>query len=203
MHGFFKELAVQRWDDHRYYHHSRINQSLHFISACSFLVAYFLLFVDPPMAALVAWLIGMTTRQSGHFFFEPKGYDHVNEATHQYKEEVKVGYNLQRKVVLMGIWALFPAVLLLEPTLFGLLPPHSDWLGYARNLGMIWLVLGVAGVIFRMVQLFFMKDLQAALVWATKILTDPFHDIKLYHKSPIHLMRGELIDPTIATERAP
>jgi hypothetical protein len=203
MHGFFKELATQRWDDHRYYHHSRINQSLHLLSACSFLVAYFLLFVDPPVAALVAWLIGMTTRQSGHFFFEPKGYDHVNRATHAYKEDVKVGYNLQRKVVLMGIWALFPAVLLLEPTLFGLLPPHSDWLDYARNLGMIWLVLGVAGVVFRMVQLFFMKDLQAAVVWATKILTDPFHDIKLYHKSPIYLLKGELIDPTIATEHAP
>ena len=109
MHGFFKELATQRWDDHRYYHHSRINQSLHLLSALSFLVAYGLLFVDPPMAALVAWLIGMTTRQAGHFFFEPKGYDHVNEATHEYKEEVKVGYNLQRKVVLMGMWALFPA----------------------------------------------------------------------------------------------
>ena len=202
MHGFFKELATQRWDDHRYYHHSRINQSLHLISACSFLVGYMLLLVDPPMAALVAWLIGMTTRQSGHFFFEPKGYDHVNQATHEYKEDVKVGYNLQRKVVLMGIWALFPAVLLLEPTLFGLLSAHSDWLGYARNLGMIWLVLGVSGVIFRMVQLFFMKDLQAALVWATKILTDPFHDIKLYYKSPIHLLRGELVDPSIAAERA-
>jgi hypothetical protein len=203
MHGFFDELATQRWDDHRYYHHSRINQSLHLLSACSFLFAYFLLFVDPPMAALVAWLIGMTTRQAGHFFFEPKGYDHANQATHEYKEEVKVGYNLQRKVVLMGIWALLPALLLLEPTLFGLLSPHGDWLGYARNLGMIWLVLGIAGVTFRMVQLFFMKDLQAALVWATKILTDPFHDIKLYHKSPIYLLRGELIDPTIATERVP
>jgi len=197
------ELATQRWDDHRYYHHSRINQSLHLLSACSFLFAYILLFVDPPMAALVAWLIGMTTRQAGHFFFEPKGYDHANQATHEYKEEVKVGYNLQRKVVLMGIWALLPALLLLEPTLFGLLSPHGDWLGYARNLGMIWLVLGIAGVTFRMVQLFFMKDLQAALVWATKILTDPFHDIKLYHKSPIYLLRGELIDPTIATERVP
>ena len=85
----------------------------------------------------------------------------MNHATHEYKEDVKVGYNLQRKVVLMGIWALFPAVLLLEPTLFGLLQPHSDWLGYARNLGMIWLVLGVAGVVFRTVQLFFMKDVQA------------------------------------------
>jgi hypothetical protein len=202
MYGFFKELQTQRWDDHRYYHHSRINQSLHLLSAISFLVAYALLLLDPPMAALVAWLIGMTTRQAGHFFFEPKGYDHANEATHEFKEEVKVGYNLQRKVVLMGIWALIPAVLLLDPTLFGLLTAHGDWLGYARNLGMIWLVLGVAGVVFRMLQLFFLKDLQAGFVWATKILTDPFHDIKLYYRSPLYLMRGELIDPTIAAERA-
>ncbi len=43
-------LAVQRWDDHRYYHHSRINQSLHLVSALSFLCAYVLLFTDrmPP-----------------------------------------------------------------------------------------------------------------------------------------------------------
>ena len=26
MRSFFEELKVQRWDDHRYYHHSRINQ---------------------------------------------------------------------------------------------------------------------------------------------------------------------------------
>jgi Protein of unknown function (DUF962) len=202
MQRFLQELQTQRWDDHRYYHHSRINQSLHLVSAISFLAAYALLLYDPPMAALVAWLVGMTTRQVGHFFFEPKGYDDVNQATHQFKEEVKVGYNLQRKVVLMGIWALFPAVLLLDPTLFGLLKAHRDWLGFARNLGMIWLVLGVAGVIFRMLQLFFMRDLCASFAWATKILTDPFHDIKLYHKAPMHLLRGELIDPSIAADRA-
>src|SRR5262245_7446421 len=119
MQALLKELATQRWDDHRYYHHSRINQSLHLLRPFRFLVAYALLLFDPRMAALIAWLVGMTSRQTGHFFFEPKGYDHVNEATHEYKEDVKVGYNLRRKVVLMGIWALFPALLLLEPTLFG------------------------------------------------------------------------------------
>ena len=35
MNAFFKALQVQRWDDHRYYHHSRINQSLHFVSAAA------------------------------------------------------------------------------------------------------------------------------------------------------------------------
>ncbi|HEX6411423.1 MAG TPA: hypothetical protein VFZ94_00115, partial [Burkholderiales bacterium] len=75
MRDLLRELAIQRWDDHRYYHHSRINQSLHFVSATSFLCAYALVFFYPVYATLVGWLLAMTARQSGHFFFEPKGYD--------------------------------------------------------------------------------------------------------------------------------
>ena len=123
MDGFLEALRVQRWDDHRYYHHSRINQSLHFVSAISFLFAYVMMFKDPAMAALVGWLVAMTSRQTGHFFFEPKDYDDVNQATHEYKEEIKVGYNLRRKVVLMTIWALSPLLLYFDPTLFGLFTP--------------------------------------------------------------------------------
>jgi len=44
---FFEELRVQRWDDHRYYHHCRINQSLHLLSAMAFVLSYGLLFIDP------------------------------------------------------------------------------------------------------------------------------------------------------------
>lgn len=201
MASFMDTLREQRWDDHRFYHHSRINQSLHFISAMSFVIAYGLLFYDPPIAALVAWLIGMTTRQSGHFFFEPKGYDHANQVTHEYKEEVKVGYNLARKVVLMAIWALLPLALLADPTVMGLLAPHDGWVEFARRVGVVWLALGVAGVVFRMLQLFFIQSVQAGLAWGFKILTDPFHDIKLYHKAPLALLRGELIDPSIASHR--
>src|SRR3981189_1001633 len=95
MKRFMTALRTQRWDDHRYYHHSRINQSLHFVSAFSFLVGYALLFFDPVAAALVGWLVSMTTRQAGHFFFEPKGYDHVNQATPQPKEETKEGQQLK------------------------------------------------------------------------------------------------------------
>jgi hypothetical protein len=201
MASFSETLRVQRWDDHRFYHHSRINQSLHFISAMSFVLAYGMLFYDPPMAALIAWLIGMVTRQSGHFFFEPKSYDHANDVSYQYKEDVKVGYNLFRKVVLMAIWAILPLVVLLDPTFGGLLTPYEDWMGFARQVGTIWLALGVIGVVFRVIQLFFIQDIQAGLCWAFKIVTDPFHDIKLYYKAPLALMRGELIDPSIASHR--
>jgi len=103
--GYLHALQTQRWDDHRYYHHNRINQSLHLLSALTFVLAYVWLLIDPVVSALLAWLVSMTTRQIGHFFFEPHDYDIVNQATHAHKEDIKVGYNLRRKVVLMALWA--------------------------------------------------------------------------------------------------
>ena len=194
MTTFFEALRIQRFDDHRYYHHSRINQTLHFISAISFVVAYVYLLIDPVISALIAWLISMTTRQSGHFFFEPLGYDEVNQATQEFKEEIKVGYNLNRKIVLLSIWAILPMILYVEPGLFGLIEPWDNLTEWVRQVGASWLFLGVAGLLFRTIHLFILKDVQTGLVWMTKILTDPFHDIILYHKAPLHLLKGELLD---------
>lgn len=194
MTTFFEALRIQRFDDHRYYHHSRINQSLHFISAISFVVAYAFLFIDPVISALIAWLVSMTTRQSGHFFFEPLGYDEINQATQEHKEEIKVGYNLNRKVVLLSIWAILPMVLYVEPGLFGMIEPWDNLTEWVRQVGASWLILGVAGLLFRTIHLFFLKDVQTGLVWMTKIITDPFHDIILYHKAPLYLLKGELMD---------
>lgn len=201
MKQFLQALKTQRWDDHRYYHHSRINQSLHFISASSFLCAYAMLYFYPVAAALVGWLVSMTTRQAGHFFFEPKGYDHANQVTHEYKEEIKVGYNLRRKIVLLAIWALSPVALLADPTLFGIFSPAANAGEFVEQVGKLWLAVGVGGLLFRTIHLFFIRDVQTGLVWMTKILTDPFHDLILYHKAPLALMRGELIDPALHTQR--
>ena len=195
MRDFLNALRTQRWDDHRYYHQSRINQSLHFVSAVSFLVAYVMLFVSPAIAAIIGWVVSMGTRQSGHFFFEPKGYDRVNQATHEYKEEIKVGYNLRRKVVLMTAWVLLPLLLWVQPSLFGLIEPATGFSGWVHDVGLAWLALGVGGLVFRTVHLFFLKDVQTGLVWMTKILTDPFHDVWLYHRAPLALLRGERLDP--------
>ena len=118
---FFEELNQQRWDDHRYYHQSRINQSLHLLSAITFLVSYVMLFIDPVIAVMLGWIVAMLLRQAGHFFFEPKDYDKVNEATHDYKESIKVGYNLKRKVVLLSLWMVFPVALYYRPDFFGLM----------------------------------------------------------------------------------
>ena len=193
--NFREQLRIQRWDDHRFYHHSRINQSLHFVSAVSFMIGYVMMFFDPMMSALIGWLVSMTSRQAGHFFFEPRDYDHLNQVTHEHKEEIKVGYNLRRKVVLMTIWALSPLVLYVDPTLFGLFTPWASPADFMRQVAKIWLVVGVGGLLFRTVHLFFIYNVETGLVWMTKILTDPFNDFKLYKSAPLALLRGELIDP--------
>jgi hypothetical protein len=186
---FREQLAEQRWDDHRYYHHSLVNQSLHFVSAVTFLVAYAILWHQPALAALLAWGVAMTSRQAGHFFFEPRDYDHVNDCTHAYKEEVKVGYNLARKVVLMGLWLLSPVLLYIEPSLFGLITPHEGTAQFLEHLGLMWLALGAGGLVFRVVHLFFIRDIETGLVWGTKIITDPFNDFRLYCRAPVQLVR--------------
>lgn len=194
MTGFRAQLAEQRWDDHRYYHHSLVNQSLHFLSASSFICAYVLLFHDPALASLLGWGVAMTSRQAGHFFFEPKGYDELNQATHAYKEEIKVGYNLFRKVVFMSIWALMPLLLVVSPTLWGVFAPLPGPMGFIRHVGLMWLVLGVGGLLFRTFQLFFIRDVPTGIVWAVKIITDPFSDFRLYRHAPMRLLKGERMD---------
>jgi hypothetical protein len=197
MKEILETLRVQRWDDHRYYHHSRINQFLHLISALSFIVAYIYLFVDPVISAYIAWIISMTTRQAGHFFFEPKDYDTYNQATQDYKEEIKVGYNLKRKRVLIACWLAVPLLAYFDAALFNFVMPDAAPDTLIDRIGWGWLWLGLAAVVFRMIQLTAIQSRKVALVWCLKIMTDPFHDAIIYRKSPLYLMRGQLIDPDL------
>ena len=191
---FFEELHRQRWDDHRYYHHNRVNQLLHLLSASCFVVSYYLIFVDPVAAVMVGWLLAMVLRQVGHFFFEPKTYDEVNGATHEYKESVKVGYNLRRKVILLSIWIAVPIILWFIPDFFGLLSDQQIDKGLIYNTAILWLATGIGAVLFRTVHLFYLMGFQSGLVWAIKILTDPFHDIKIDHRAPLHILHGDMYD---------
>jgi hypothetical protein len=205
MRRFLEALREQRWDDHRFYHHSRVNQTLHFISACSFLATYWLLFKRPVVAVLFGWTFAMVSRQIGHFFFEPKTYDEVNQATHEYKESVKVGYNLKRKYILHSVWGAVPVLLYFSPRFFGVFAqPWTDLGGYLDHLAMLWLAVAAGALVGRTVQLFFIRDVLTGVVWFTKILTDPFNDFWQYRGAPLALLRGELLDPMteqLAAER--
>lgn len=195
MADFWNKIQQLQWDDHRYYHQCRINQTLHLISALSFLLAYALVFSHPAAAGLIGWLVGMVTRQSGHIFFEPREYDHKNDASYAHKEAIKVGFNMRRKAVLISIWLALPLILLVARLLAG-----SDPLGHAaalywNDLGLLWLALGVTGWLFRTLHLFFLRSPAWGLAWACKILLDPLHNVQIYWKSPLALLRGERYDP--------
>ena len=142
---FTEALREQRWDDHRYYHHNRVNQ-----------------------------------------------------ATHAHKDDIKVGYNLQRKAVLLTIWAVSPLLLIASPSLFGLVTPAADWWAVANHVAGLWIVVGVGAVVVRSVHLMLIRDVQTGLVWAAKIVTDPFHDVLLYHRAPLQILRGEMMEPAQA-----
>ena len=195
MHDFIAKIRTLQWDDHRYYHQCRINQTLHLISAISFLVAYLLLFIDPAVAGIIGWLVGMVTRQSGHIFFEPRGFDKINNATYSSKESIKVGYNMQRKAVLISVWLAVPVLIFASPGLFGFIEPSSTLEGYVHDVGLSWLALGIAGLLFRTVHLFFLRSPAWGLAWAVKILLDPFHNIATYWRSPFALLSGQRYDP--------
>jgi hypothetical protein len=89
----------------------------------------------------------------------------------------------------------FPLLLWLAPSVGGLIEPAVGLNGYLHDLGIAWFALGVVGLLFRTIHLFFLQGVMAGVAWATKILTDPFHDVMLYWRAPLHLLRGELLDP--------
>jgi hypothetical protein len=192
--SFAEELRQQRWDDHRFYHQSRVTQSLHLFSALCFLTSYVLFPFHPIAASLFGWTVAMWSRQIGHFFFEPKGFDRINYVTFGHKEEIKVGFNLRRKIMLFLAWLSVPLLLWLSPTFFGAFSQINGY-SYWDRLGIVWLVLGVGGLLLRTLWLCVTRSVQTGVVWLTKILTDPFHDVKIYHTAPIWLLRGQWFDP--------
>ena len=147
-----------------------------------------LLFTHPVAAALFGWIVrDDAAARSGHFFFEPKGYDEVNQATHEYKEEVKVGYNLRRKVVLHSIWALAPLRALRRPDAVRPVrrrtPTSASFLHHLSHA--VARCSASARCCSAPCTCSSCSDVQTGLVWFTKILTDPFHDIMLYHRAPL------------------
>src|SRR5262249_59360155 len=117
-----------------------------------------------------------------------------NNVTFEYKEDVKVGYNLQRKIVLFVVWLSVPLVLWLKPDFWGVFQ-LSEGHSYLDHLGILWLALSVPGLLLRTLWLCTTRSVQTGAVWFTKILTDPFHDVKMYHKAPLFLLKGQWIDP--------
>ena len=178
---FLDELEEQRMDDHKYYHQSKWNQTFHFYSAICFLISEILIFIDPILAAYISWS-SMIPRQAGHFFFEPKGFDHIHNMTHEHKESIKVGYNLFRKRLLLG------SVFFISPILTYVY--SNNFIDMYYNYGYLLLFISAFALLSRVAYLIIYHSPKTAFIWAFKIITDPLNDIKLYWKSPIELIQG-------------
>ena len=96
--------------------------------------------------------------------------------------------------MLLSIWGLLPLVIYYFPGKFDVIPAHDNMIEFLHAVGYSWFLLGVAGLLFRTIHLCFIKDVQTGVVWMTKILTDPFHDVYLYHKAPYQLLKGQRFD---------
>jgi hypothetical protein len=90
----------------------------------------------------------------------------------------------------MSIWALSPIAALRRPDIVRLFAAARRQDRIRSPRGAALARVGVGGLLFRTIHLFFIKDVQSGLVWFTKIISDPFHDIMLYHKAPLYLLRA-------------
>jgi len=104
---------------------------------------------------------------------------------------------LNRKRILLSCWLAVPLLAYFDATTMNLLVPQQDTETFFNRVGMGWLWLGILGVAFRSVQLMVKENFETAITWVIKILTDPFHDVMIYRKSPLYLMKGQLIDPDL------
>lgn len=193
--NFFEELKQQQWDDLRYYHQNRINQSLHLFSAICFLITYVLLFVNFTAAVFFGWFIAMVPRQIGHFVFEPHEYDNVNDVTDEYKESIKVGFNMKRKVVLLSVWLGSAVMVYFYPALFGTQKTYTGSFLFLHNLAIMWAIIAIGALLFRTTQIIFQQSLQSGLVWLYKIITEPLYNLPVYYKAPFLALKGDMIDP--------
>ncbi len=189
-----EEVRIQRWDDHRFYHQSYINQALHLFSACCFIGSYVLLPLNAVVAGYLGGLVALWSRQIGHFFFEKTDYDTINDISFEGKEAIKVGFNLQRKIILFAVWIIGP-VLLAIPSVNAGLSTLTGSASYVDNMAYVWIASGLSGFLARTLYLVIFRSPMTGLAWFSKIITDPFHDIYMYHAAPLHLWRGERFDP--------
>ena len=156
--------------------------------------------VEPGAAAvLIAWLLAMPSRQIGHFFVRAEGLRRASTRRRtSTRKTIKVGYNLRRKVVLMSAWSRRRRCCCVDPTLGGLFAPRRRLAAFVDNVAhALAVVCGSARCGAGPLQLcVIQRRCRPGSVWCTKILTDPFHDVMLYLQgAPLHLLRGELLDP--------
>jgi len=190
MSGFFNELKVQR-----------LTIIATIITAAStrrftfrqrrraFLCAYVMAFSDPAMAALIGWLIAMTTRQVGHSSSSRAAT--IRSTMHrrlQGRDQGRIQHPSASSCCSLSGPPRFSFWFSIQRCSGSSSP--CRYAEFIRHVGEVWLVVGLAGIAFARSSCSSSRIFDRTGV-VTKIATDPFHDIKLYHRAPLHLLAGK------------
>jgi hypothetical protein len=73
--------------------------------------------------------------------------------------------------------------------------PAASFADYVHDVSVAWLWIAAGAIVLRVLWLCATRSAQTGLAWGTKIITDPVNDVMLYWRSPLALLRGELLDP--------
>lgn len=187
-----EEIKFQLKQDHDYYHHSLLNQSLHFLSGIINLIAIYLLANSSLDKGVALFMLSWGTRQLGHFFWESKDFDHKVNKSFQEKEDEKVGANLERKKIMIAGLVLATIFFIISPDL---LIKSANTLGYITessfsSLMFFCLIVFLTTWILRTLWLVFFHSPLRGLSWFLKIMYDPINDIVLYKDSPYKLIQS-------------
>lgn len=174
----YTEVMRRKADDHHASHNDVVNQVLHLVSSSVFIGCYALIFTHMTLA-MWCGLGALFLRQFGHAVLEPPCHD---------QEATLLGFNTRKKTLIVLGYVLVLAWHLVQAGAWtwSALTPLMAVVAYQWWL---WTLLVVGG---RVVYLTWVYNLRTALIWAIKLLTDPFTDIGAYLASPAGVYRAVL-----------
>jgi glutamate-1-semialdehyde 2,1-aminomutase len=170
---FYAEVMRRKHDDHHASHSNVMNQALHLVSSSAFIYCYVIAWVDLTTAMFVG-LAALFVRQFGHAVLEPPCHD---------KEALLLGFNTRNKtLIVLGYLVLLILPLVQASSLTG-----EGLTALAATIAQLWFLWTIAVVGGRVVYLVWKHNVQMAMIWFVKLITDPLTDIVAY--SPHALLK--------------
>jgi glutamate-1-semialdehyde 2,1-aminomutase len=163
---FYHAVMKRKDDDHHASHNNPWNQYLHLLSSSAFIVSYALLATNLTAAMLIG-VVSLLFRQFGHAVLEPACHD---------EEALLLGYNTPTKTVILCTYLAIPVGLMAWTGTWSV----SGFLSLVPAIALQWFRWTLFVVLARVVVLTFTHDFGIAIIWLTKLITDPFTDVITY-----------------------
>jgi glutamate-1-semialdehyde 2,1-aminomutase len=176
--SFYVEIMERKKDDHHASHSNLINQFFHLLSSSTFIVCYFLIFLNFDLAMFMG-MAALFIRQFGHAILEPPCHD---------KEKALLGFNTRNKSIIVGGYILIPIVQAVQLARTGTLAFES-MPSIVPAVAQQWFLLTLAAVFGRVIYLVWTHGFRSSMIWFIKLITDPFTDIRAYYNSLDKLFR--------------